>query len=120
MVRLEPAVVFVDVLGLAVHHVDVGVGGEEPLDGSERSGGVEIVAVEPADDLSFRTLDSLVDGIGLPFVGLGEKAQPARIALQDIDGLVGAAAIDDQIVETLDLLLQDASQRALDESALVE
>jgi hypothetical protein len=60
---------------------------------------IVVVGVEPADQLAPAALDPLVDGVGLPAVGLGGPLQ-ARIvaALEELDRAVVGRPVDDEVL----------------------
>src|SRR4026207_919004 len=63
---------------------------------------------------------ALVEGVGLPSAGLRCPADPIRVLTEDRPGLVGRAAVHDEVFDSRIVLLQDARERRADESSLVE
>ena len=75
-IRFKHAVLLVDVIGVPVQDVQVLVGGEIPAHRIECPGVIDVVAIEPADEIAGRECESLVDRVGLTFVGFRSIAKP--------------------------------------------
>src|SRR5579862_385981 len=79
---------------------------------------VEIVGVEPAEDLARCQGETLVDRVGLPLVGLRDPAH-LRVAPQDLQRLVRRSAVDDNVLDAWVVLAENTLDRLLDEGTLV-
>jgi hypothetical protein len=66
----------------------------------DSGGGVGIVGVEPADDLSAGHSEALVQGVRLAPVRLRHPAQ-ALVLAQDLERAVGRPAVDDDVLHRL-------------------
>src|SRR5258708_23706957 len=69
-VRLENAIFEIDMVGHAIDYIDFRVSFEERHDAGNCAGIVNIIGVQPADDLAIRRDDAFVDGVRLSFVFL--------------------------------------------------
>ena len=86
----------------------------------ERSRKIEIVAVEPTDNLASRHTKALVDRIRLPVVGFRNPVcEVSFVALDDRDAFVGAASIDNDVLEISIVLEQHRAERAFNVCPLV-
>jgi hypothetical protein len=63
---------------------------------------------------------SLVDSISLPLIRLGDPSDAAAAALQDFDGVIDAAAIEDNVFDFRNCLGCDAVKGAFNELPLVK
>src|ERR1035437_1868163 len=94
-VSFERAIVEKNVVGPAIDHIDFGVGFEERHHAGDGAGIVDIIGVQPANDLAIRGADAFVDGMGLPTVFLRYPAHRRAEMLEYMDSVVRAAAIED-------------------------
>ena len=82
---------------------------------------IEVIRVEPGDDLPVRMGKPLVDGLGLPAVLLADPpGQPVCILLDDLHAAVGRTAIDDDVLDVVIVLLQDGKHGLPEEGRLIE
>jgi hypothetical protein len=118
--ELHPLVLVVDVPAAAAD--PVGACALEPRDrGVEGAGQVVVVAVDVGDELAGGSSQTLVEGVGLPTVGLGDPPGEAiAIALDDLRRTVGRAPVDDDVLQIGVALVEDGVQGSLDERSLVE
>ena len=88
----------------------------------ERPWEVEVVAVEVGQDLARGQAHALVDRVVHAPVGLRQPAHVvgALVAAEDVEGSVGRAAVNDDVLEAVIGLSPDRVDRRLDEPALVE
>ena len=94
-VRLQERVLLVDVIGAAVQNVHVLAGGEKFAHGTKRAGIVDVIAVEPTDEIAGRECESLVDRVSLTFVWFGSIPKPIRVPFEDLDRSVARTTVDD-------------------------
>src|SRR5207247_11229505 len=95
----------------AAFGVDNLVASHEPLcrrilaksvrDGGEGAGRIEVVGVEPGDDVAARHFHSFVDRVGLAAIRPADPADArvARERSEELDRAVGASAVDDDPFE---------------------
>jgi hypothetical protein len=82
---------------------------------------VVVVGVDVGDDLPGRPSESLVQRVRLPIVGLaGPPRESVGVALDDLDGTVGRAAVHDHVLEVRVALVEHRTQRSLEEGRLIE
>jgi hypothetical protein len=83
---------------------------------------VQIVAVDPADDIAARLTQTPVDGVGLSGVGLAAPFQPRVVrGLQKVDRSVSTLAVHDQLLKfKVAPLAQHALQGLSEIIALIE
>jgi hypothetical protein len=86
----------------------------------ESAGVVDVVGIQPADDLSTRNRESFVDGVRLSAIRLGYPATAGRILPQNVNCFISAAGVEDQQLNVLETLIENAQYGSLDESALIE
>src|SRR5262249_36685400 len=86
---------------------------------AERAGKVGVVGIGPPDDLATREREPFVDRIPLAAILLRTPAQ-MRLAVQDLDGPVGRAAVDDDVLPMRIVLVLHATNGVLDVRRLVE
>src|SRR5581483_10867081 len=75
--------------------------------GRYRAGKVEVVGVEPTEDRAVRHAKALVDGGRLSRVGLRHPAEMS-VRAEDLDRLVSRPAVDDDVLDSRVVLLEDA------------
>ena len=120
VVTTDDVVGGVDEVGVTVEHIDVRMRGKVPGDGRERSGGVDVVRVQPADDVAGCCPNAFVDRLRLTGIRLADDAQALAIGLEDAAGRVRARSVAHDVVEIGVVLVEHTPQRALDEAALIE
>ena len=55
-----------------------------------------IIAVNPCAKITGCSLQSAIDGIALSGIGFADPiSEPSRIFFYDLDGIIGAAAVED-------------------------
>src|SRR5580658_9888440 len=86
---------------------------------------VEVVRVQPSNDVARRHTETLVDSVALAAIFLRNPAQmlPARHrgeSLENLNRAVSGGAVDDDVLESRIMLAFDAAQRRLDKLRLVE
>ena len=81
----------------------------------------QIVAVQPGPDLPVNMREPFIQGVTLPAILLAfPMAQKRFITADDLDALIGAAAIDHDQFEIGIILLKKRTQRRLEIRALIK
>jgi len=81
---------------------------------------IEIIGVQPCNDLPSRPFESLIDGICLSAVRFANpECYPAFIFSDNFNALVCAASIDDDVLKIRVTLQEHRPDRLLNEPALV-
>src|SRR5215218_9195278 len=106
---------------VATHPLALGVIGEVIHHRVEGSGQLYVVAVDERENVAGGSLKALVDRVYLAAIlftfPIGEFV---FVAANDRNAFVGAAAVDDDVLERLITLIQDGEDRLFQEPALVE
>ena len=79
-----------------------------------------VIRVEPGDDVSMRALPTLIDGGGLPHVGLALPFQPARIFGEYPGRFVRRAIVKNQVLYVWIVLGEDTFQSVSQKLRLIE
>src|SRR5262249_12691426 len=79
-----------------------------------------IVGIEICENVAAGALEALIDGVALPLVALRLPEKARAIPAKDRRGLIGRAAIDDEVFDMRIILAQHAVDGALEKGALVE
>jgi hypothetical protein len=87
---------------------------------SERSGKIEIIRIQPRENLSGRALESRIDRGGLSAIGLAApKSEMLLVFFYDLHRIVRGTAVHHEIFEIWISLTQDGFNRIGQECALV-
>src|SRR5207253_2072739 len=97
-----------------------GSGSHEFGDPGECARAVQVVGVQPADDLARAETHSLVDGVRLTVVRLTDHPEISNVAVKNRARVIGAAAVAHDVVNGRVTLFEHATNGALDESALIQ
>src|SRR5260221_14357079 len=92
---------------------------EECDDTSDRAGIIDVVRIQPAENLAVAGSDSFIDRMTLPPVFFRNPANAASEALEHFDGVVVAATVKDEVLYLDAGLRRNALERALDELCLI-
>src|SRR5262245_3159307 len=93
-VAIDDAVVGRNVIRHPIDGVQLRMCGQEVGCKLNRTRIVDVIGVKPADDIATSHLNTLVDRVGLPFVGLGYPSELSAVLLQNVESAVGAAAVE--------------------------
>ena len=86
----------------------------------QRSRQIEIVRVEPAENISRRQRKAFIEGVSLTAILFTFPVrQVALVFLDDLGAVVGAPAVDDDVLQVRILLADHGQDRLLQETALV-
>lgn len=116
----ELAIVGIDEPGVAIEHVPFLMLLKMRDYGGDGAGEERIVGVEIGDDLASAAAQALVDGVGLPAITLGLPGETLAITSKDVNGTIGRAAVEDEILDVWVVLSQHAFDGAAKEGCLVE
>ena len=107
-ISLEGLIAQIDMIGHAVDHIDIRVASKKATTCAIALGIIDVIGIQPADDLAIGGADPLVDGVGLAFVCFRYPSHAAAEALEHIDGVVGAAAVEHDMFDLGAGLRRDA------------
>ena len=106
---------------IAIDHARRRIFREDASDALQDAGFEEIVAVQPRPDVAVDMRKSFVQSVTLPVIGLAFPVAEVRfITANDLDTLIGAAAIDHDHFEVGIILREERTQRRLKIGALIE
>jgi hypothetical protein len=81
---------------------------------------MEIIAVQPAENIAGCLSKAFIDRCSLPPVSRGTpEAQPPSILLQDLNRPVGTSTIEDRELEVGVILVEYAWNRSFNEGSLI-
>ena len=96
------------------------VAAENPAHFTECARVIKVVGIEPREDLAGSHRPAFGNGIALAPIGLtGPVAQAITVPLQDAEGVIGAARVEDDILEVRIILGKDGGDRTFKELSLV-
>ena len=98
-VRFESVIFEIDMVGHTIDYIDFRVSFEKRHNAGDCAGVVNVIGVQPADDLAIRRDDAFVDGIRLSFVFLRYPMHWRAKTFEDFDRVVRAAAIADDMLD---------------------
>jgi hypothetical protein len=119
-VGLHNPTLHIDMITPSVNHLHLRVLSKKIRHAIQRLRVIDVIRVEPADDVSSRGADSLVDGIRLAPVSLRDPAKATLPSSQYLQGLIRAPAIDDHVFQTRNILIQDTPDGPADEIPLIQ
>ena len=102
------AAVFFDQIALAVDQGGLRVAGQHLHGVGDGPRIIEVIGVQPGDDLPAAALETFVDGAALAAVGMTAEPDLLSVALEDFPGTVAAAAVENQHLQRRVILGQDA------------
>ncbi len=119
--QVEGFAVFVDRLNVAENERSFRVLAEGFHRAGDRAWVIEVIRIEPADDLTRGFGKPLVNTVCLPLVLFGNPAREfRRVLLDDLDTVIGRTAIDDPVFNVGIILFQDRANCLLKKGSLVE
>src|SRR5450432_756842 len=119
-IGFESLIAQIDMIGHTVDHIDIRVSIEECRHACDRTGIVDVIRIQPADDLAIGSSDSLVDSVGLAVVAFRDPSHAVAEPIEYSSGVVRAAAIEYDMFNVSAGLDGNALKGAPDELSLVE
>src|SRR5438128_7309516 len=86
----------------------------------QRARVVDVIRVQPSDDVTARDPETFVDRVRLSAIWFGYPSATSRIPSQDVERVVRTARVENEQLQTVDTLVQHTQQGAFDELALIE
>ena len=118
--EFDAAIGNVEVVGHAIHHVDGRIGREKFGYARERTRVIDIIGVQPADDVAVGRPDPLVYRVRLTLVLFRNPSSAATGGLEYRQGIIRAGTIHHQMLDRSPGLDCHAFQRSTDELPLIE
>ncbi len=86
----------------------------------KRPGEIEVVGVEPAENIARGSREALVQGVALTRVALAApETDVGLVAANNLHGIIGRSPVDDDELKVRPSLVQDRQDAAFDERARV-
>lgn len=113
--------VFVNEVGVPVHHADFGVGGQVGDGRGDSVGFVGVVGVEPRENVPGGVGKAFVEGVRLASVGFGDPpVEAVGVLLDDFEASIRRAAVGDEILDVGVGLVEDGLNGRFQVARLVE
>ena len=112
-------IVFVNMIGVAIHDVDLRMRLEEVQHRVQRIRVVNIVRVEPADNGGSSRGDTFVDRVRMAFIALRGPSKSILVPSQYVERLIAATAVDHNVLQSRYMLIENTLDGAFDVPALI-
>ena len=86
-VCLNDLILAVDMTGVAVNHVHLRFCLKHRLHLLEGTGQIDVIGIDPGNDITCGCRDALVDGGSLPSVGFADPSQAIPVGFENVSGL---------------------------------